>query len=115
MVLEHLLAPEVKKGVILDGFPRNLEQAEALDEALARQGKSVDKVIYIKVSQEELLKRLGGRWICRRCQTPYHVTDFPPGSGVSVISVAVSFTSALMTTRRLLKSGLRSTLTRQYR
>jgi adenylate kinase len=78
MVLERLSAPDGKKGVILDGFPRNLEQAEALDKALARQGKSVDKVIYIKVSEGELMKRLSGRWICRQCQTPYHSTDFPP-------------------------------------
>jgi adenylate kinase len=78
MVLERLSAPDGKKGVILDGFPRNLEQAEALDKALARQGKGVDKVIYIKVSEGELMKRLSGRWICRQCQTPYHITDFPP-------------------------------------
>ncbi len=78
MVLEQLSAPGGKGGVILDGFPRNLEQAEALDKALAQQGKAVDKVIYIKVSQEELMKRLGGRWICRQCQTPYHITSSPP-------------------------------------
>jgi adenylate kinase len=78
MVLEQLSAAEGKKGVILDGFPRNLEQAEALDKALARQGKKVDKVVYIKVSEEELMKRLGGRWICRQCQTPYNITSSPP-------------------------------------
>ncbi len=78
MVLERLSTLDGKKGVILDGFPRNLEQAEALDKALAQQGKNVDKVIYIKVSEEELMKRLGGRWICRQCQTPYHVTNSPP-------------------------------------
>jgi adenylate kinase len=78
MVLEQLKAPDSKGGVILDGFPRNREQAEALDKALAQQGKAVDKVIYIKVSQEELMKRLGGRWICRQCQTPYHITSSPP-------------------------------------
>lgn len=78
MVLERLSAPDGKKGVILDGFPRNLEQAEALDKALAQRDESVDKVIYIKVSEGELMKRLSGRWICRQCQTPYHMTDFPP-------------------------------------
>jgi adenylate kinase len=78
MVLERLSAPDCEGGAILDGFPRNLEQAEALDGALAKQGKAIDKVIYIKVPEEELLKRLSGRWICRRCQTPYHVTDSPP-------------------------------------
>ncbi len=78
MVLERISAPDLKAGAILDGFPRNLAQAQALDEALAREGKAIDKVVYIKVSEEELLKRLGGRWICRQCQTPYHATNSPP-------------------------------------
>ena len=78
MVLERLSAPDCAGGAILDGFPRNLEQAEALDKALAQEGKAIDKVVYIKVSEEELLKRLSGRWICRRCQAPYHATDSPP-------------------------------------
>ena len=78
MVLERLEAPDSRPGAILDGFPRNREQAEALDKALAKQGKNVDKVIYIKVSEEELIRRLGGRWICRQCQTPYNITSSPP-------------------------------------
>jgi len=78
MVLERLAAPDVKEGAILDGFPRNLEQAKALDEALSEQSKGIDKVVYIKVSEGELLKRLGGRWICRSCQAPYHEVDSPP-------------------------------------
>ena len=78
MVLERVSALDCERGVIFDGFPRNLQQAEALDEALAQQSKAVDKVIYIKVSEEELLKRLSGRWICRRCQAPYHSIDSPP-------------------------------------
>jgi adenylate kinase len=78
MVLERLSAPDSRGGAVLDGFPRNLKQAEALDKALALQGKSIDKVVYIKVSEAELLRRLGGRRICRQCQTPYHITDSPP-------------------------------------
>jgi len=78
MVLERISAPDCENGVILDGFPRNLKQAKALDEALAKQAKAVDKVVYIRVSEEELLRRLSGRWLCRNCQTPYHVTDSPP-------------------------------------
>jgi len=78
MVLERLSAPDCKNGVILDGFPRNLGQAEALDKALAEQTKTIDKVIYIKVAEEDLLQRLSGRWICRNCQTPYHATITPP-------------------------------------
>ena len=78
MVLERISAPDCESGVILDGFPRNLQQAEALDKALAQQGKAIDKTVYIKVAEGELLKRLSGRWICRNCQTPYHATDSPP-------------------------------------
>ncbi len=78
MILERISGSDCGGGVIFDGFPRNLKQAEALDKALAEQGKTIDKVIYIKVSEEELLKRLSGRWICRQCQTPYHEVNSPP-------------------------------------
>ncbi len=77
MVLERIKAPDCQGGIILDGFPRNLEQARALDEALKLQNQAIDKAVYIKVSEEELLKRLSGRWICRKCQTPYHETNSP--------------------------------------
>jgi adenylate kinase len=78
MVLERLAQPDCKNGAILDGFPRNLEQAKALDKALAKQSRAIDKVVNIKVTEEEVLKRLSGRWICRNCQTPYHEVDNPP-------------------------------------
>ena len=78
MVLERLTEPDCKDGAILDGFPRNLEQAKALDKALGQKSRAIDKVVYIKVSEGELLKRLGGRWICRKCQAPYHEVDSPP-------------------------------------
>ena len=67
MVLERIAGN--KKGFILDGFPRTIEQARALDQALADGG--VDWAVYIKVSREELIRRLSGRWICRQCQRPY--------------------------------------------
>lgn len=78
MVLERMSASDCKSGVILDGFPRNLEQAKALDKALSQQAKAIDAAVYIKVAEERLLKRLSGRWICRDCQTPYHAVDSPP-------------------------------------
>ncbi len=78
MILGRIGAPDCHGGVILDGFPRNLKQAEALGKALKEQGKAIDKVVYIKVSEEELVKRLSGRWICRKCQTPYHTVTSPP-------------------------------------
>jgi adenylate kinase len=78
MVLERIAADDCKNGVIFDGFPRNLKQAETLDQALAGQKKAIDWVVYIKVSEGALLDRLLGRWICRKCQTPYHAKFSPP-------------------------------------
>lgn len=78
MVLERINAPDCAKGCLLDGFPRTLEQAQALDRALAERGAAIAKVLYIKVSDAELLQRLSGRWICRSCQAPYHEVNSPP-------------------------------------
>ena len=78
MVLERLVALDCESGVVLDGFPRNLPQAEALDKALAGSSRAIDSVVYIKVSPEVLLRRLSGRWICRNCQVPYHEVDSLP-------------------------------------
>lgn len=72
MILERIKEPDCGKGFILDGFPRNNEQAEALEKALKEVGKDITGVIYLKVAEDELLKRLSGRWICQSCQTPYH-------------------------------------------
>jgi len=78
MILERIAAPDCAKGFILDGFPRTLEQAKALDRALGERGEAVERVVYIKVSPEELVRRLSGRFICRSCQTPYHLVSSPP-------------------------------------
>lgn len=77
MVMERLSAPDVAEGTIFDGFPRNIEQAKALDKALKQHSKAIDKAVYIKVSEEEVLNRLSGRWVCRNCQAPYHEVDNP--------------------------------------
>ncbi len=78
MILERINQPDCASGCLLDGFPRTLDQAEVLDKALKEQGKSIDKAIYIEVPNEELVKRLSGRWLCRNCQTPYHTISSPP-------------------------------------
>jgi adenylate kinase len=78
MILERVNRPDCAAGCVFDGFPRTLAQAKALDEALRGQGKSIDKAIYIEVPNEELVKRLSGRWLCRTCQTPYHMISSPP-------------------------------------
>jgi adenylate kinase len=78
MLLERIAAADCRKGYILDGFPRTLEQARTLELALTEKGEVVDRVLYFKVSTEELVKRLSGRLICRNCQTPYHPITSPP-------------------------------------
>lgn len=78
MLLERLSRPDCQNGCMLDGFPRTLEQARALDEALTREGKAIDKAVYIKVSPEELVSRLSGRWTCRQCGAVYHEVNNPP-------------------------------------
>ncbi|MBI2846472.1 MAG: adenylate kinase [Chloroflexi bacterium] len=78
MIEERISAPDCKRGFILDGFPRTVNQAKALDSAMEKRGADIDKVLYIEVSSEELVRRLSGRWICRACQTPYHILSSPP-------------------------------------
>jgi len=78
MILERLNEPDCKDGCVFDGFPRTVDQAEALDKAFNDQGKIIGKAIYIDVPEEALLKRLTGRWICRQCQAPYHEVASPP-------------------------------------
>ena len=81
MVLDRIAQPDARQGFVLDGFPRNVDQARALDEALAREGKSIDKAIYIKVSTDELVRRLAGRWNCPQCEAVYHELSMPPKKG----------------------------------
>jgi len=78
MLLDRIARPDAAQGFALDGFPRNLDQAKALDDALAREGKAIDKTIYIKVATEELVRRLSGRWNCRQCGAVYHEQSMPP-------------------------------------
>jgi adenylate kinase len=78
MFMAELASPGAGRGAILDGFPRTVAQAEALDEALARQDERVRRVIFIDVPTEELVSRVGGRWVCPTCGTPYHEVTDPP-------------------------------------
>jgi adenylate kinase len=78
MLLERLSQGDCSRGCLLDGFPRTVEQAVALDKALAEQGKAIDKVLCIQVAEDEVLNRLSGRWTCRQCGTVYHERMHPP-------------------------------------
>lgn len=77
VVKERLTAGDCKDGFILDGFPRNLHQAEALDEILAEQGVSLDGALVIEVPEEVSLRRILGRRVCSNCGRNYHL-DTPP-------------------------------------
>ena len=78
MLLERISRDDAKAGAMFDGFPRNVVQAEALDAALAGQAAKVDCALLISVRDEELVSRLGGRWICRNCGRLYHEKNDPP-------------------------------------
>jgi adenylate kinase len=72
VVGERMNQPDVKKGVVFDGFPRTPAQAEALDKMLASRGQKLDAVVEMKVEDEELVKRMSGRFTCAKCGKGYH-------------------------------------------
>ena len=78
MVRTTIEEPESMQGIVLDGFPRNLAQAQALDSELQSIGRQIDAVVYLNVTHEELMSRLAGRYICRAHQHPYHIKFRPP-------------------------------------
>jgi adenylate kinase len=75
IIRNRLRQPDSKRGFIIDGFPRTIPQVEALDTLMDELGRSFNRVLYLKVSIEELLRRLSGRLVCPRCQRTY-----PPGT-----------------------------------
>ncbi len=78
IIKERLKEPDCEKGFILDGFPRTVPQAEALEKVLEQMGRKIDHVLSIEVPEEELIKRLTGRRTCRECGQGYHIIFNPP-------------------------------------
>ena len=78
LVWDRLDQDDVKKGFLLDGFPRTIAQAEALDKGLEERGFALDGVICINVDEEVLIPRLAGRRVCSQCGASYHVDHNPP-------------------------------------
>ena len=78
IVTERISQEDMKRGFLLDGFPRNEKQARELGEALDKTGKKVDIVLYFKTSPEISVKRLSGRRVCTGCGANFHVKNMPP-------------------------------------
>lgn len=78
IVNERLAEEDTKAGFLLDGFPRTIDQAEALDQMLAESDRQLDAVIYIQVDESVLMQRLTGRIICANCGASYHKVNNPP-------------------------------------
>lgn len=78
MFMQELAEPGAARGAILDGFPRTVAQARALDTTLAERGEQIERVISIEVPVDELVARVAGRRVCPNCGTTYHVAGDPP-------------------------------------
>ena len=78
IVWDRLDQEDCKDGFLLDGFPRTIPQAEALDEGLAKRGLKLDRVLNIDVDKDSLVKRLSGRRVCPNCGASYHIDNNPP-------------------------------------
>ena len=77
MLRDRISQPDASSGVLLDGFPRTMEQAIALNEMMSGLGRNLDAVLYVEVPDEDLVERLSGRFVCRECQVPFHRTANP--------------------------------------
>lgn len=78
IVKERISEDDAKKGFLLDGFPRTIDQAESLSQIMSELDREIDAVINIEVPEEELMNRLTGRRICEKCGTTYHLVFNPP-------------------------------------
>ncbi len=78
MIRDRLNKPDSRQGALLDGFPRTPPQAEALNDILAELGDKLDAVLYIKVPEDVLIRRLSGRWMCRAVGHVFHEQFSPP-------------------------------------
>jgi adenylate kinase len=78
MLSERFDQPDVKKGFILDGYPRNLNQAKVLDEILKAKAMAIDLVFDLDCSEPVIIQRLSGRLVCRKCGANFHKTNMPP-------------------------------------
>lgn len=78
MLIKRIDEPDAKAGFILDGYPRTINQANALEAALEERGRLIDMVIYLDTSDAVIIQRLTGRLVCRSCAANFHIKNMPP-------------------------------------
>ena len=78
LISDRLDKNDCQNGYILDGFPRNIIQAEGLRQSLSEKSKNIDYVIYIYADEDKIIDRLSGRRVCEKCGTPYHIKTLKP-------------------------------------
>lgn len=78
MVRERMKDPDTQNGMLLDGFPRTVAQAEALEKLLAERDQKIKHVLFINAPKDMLLERLGNRWTCKKCGAIYNANTKPP-------------------------------------
>lgn len=92
LVMEKFASPEYSNGIILDGFPRTIAQAEILDKNLATSGKKIDAVIELEVKEEDLVERLSNRYNCAKCHAGYnHLFKNPKHAGICDVCGSTDF------------------------
>ena len=78
LVMDRIAEDDCKNGFVLDGFPRTIPQAEALDAALTKTGQAMDYAIDVDVPDENIVNRMSGRRACQKCGATYHIVSIPP-------------------------------------
>ncbi len=117
MIRERLNEPDAQRGFILDGFPRNLAQARALDVLLSELGKPLDAVVQMDVDYGELSRRISGRRTCADCGRVFNLLTCPPGQAENETcpktAARIACSSARTTTKRPWRNGSRCTTRRR--
>jgi adenylate kinase len=107
IVEERVQAADCKPGFILDGFPRTLPQAAALDLLLSRMNRKIAAVIELRVNDDELVRRISGRYACAKCGAGYHDTSKPPkAAGICDVCGSHEFTRRADDTADAVKNRL---------
>lgn len=78
MLKQRIIQPDARKGFILDGYPRNISQAETLDTLLQQKNMDIDLVVYLDTSESVIIQRLSGRLVCGACGINFHIKNMPP-------------------------------------